>query len=135
MLWIGICVGVVTLAYGLISQFVLESAGDSSDMLNGMFSGFGAVLIVMGLIALIRDRLISDEKRVLEENRMNDERNHQILGKACVVSTVASVLCLGVMAFLFVALGYPVPSYISVGGMYVILITLLISTRLYAKKM
>ena len=133
--WISSLVGLITALYGVLSTFVFGIEGHTNDMLNGMFSGFGTVLFLAGIILFIRDKTITDEKRKLDEIEANDERNRQITAKSCVVGTITAMICLGVMAFLFVAIDYRVPSYISIGSMYIILGSLGISKLIYTKKM
>ena len=133
--WITSLAGLISALYGISSTFVFSVEENTNETLNGMLSGLGSVLFIIGVVLFIRDKFISDEKRKLEEIEAGDERNQQIIGKICIVGTITAILCFSVMAFLFVAIEYRIPSYISIGAMYVMLFSLSIAKMVYTKKM
>jgi len=104
-------------------------------MLMGMFIGFGAALFVVGVIGLIRLRLMPAEKRRQMEIEKNDERNNMIHAFTFQATAIAAMFCMAVMAFLFIGLGYTVPANIVAGAIYVVLFTMIIASRVYRKKM
>ena len=134
-LWILMVVGIISLIFGLITYYVQPNGADNFETLMGMFIGFGAALFVVGVIGLIRLRLMPAEKRRQIEIENNDERNKMIHAFTFQAMAIAAMLCLSVMAFLFNGLGYTVPADIVAGAIYVVLLTMIIASRVYRKKM
>ena len=134
-LWIFTGVGLVSLIFGLITYYVQPDSADNSDILMGMFVGLGAAVVVAGVIGLIRLRLISAEKRQQLEIEKNDERNRMIHAFTFQAMAIVSMLCMAVMAFLFIGLGYSVPANIVAGAIYLVFLTMIIASRVYRKKM
>ena len=68
-------VGLVSLAFGILAYLLpsAEARPHHLDTLFGMFSGFGAGLAAVALFKLIRDRLISPQKREQEEIGKQDD--------------------------------------------------------------
>ena len=134
-LWIFTVVGLVSLLFGLITYLVQPNGTDNFNTLMGMFIGFGAALFVTGVIGLIRLQLMPAEKRRQMEIEKNDERNKMIRAFTFQATAIAAMLCMAVMAFLFNGLGYTVPANIVAGAMYAVLLTMVIASRFYRKKM
>jgi hypothetical protein len=127
--------GAVIAAFGVYAQLTLTEAEHNLNMLSGMFTGFGAVLLVFGGWRFIRRRLVSPEVLQQEEIERSDERNRMISMLAASVSYAVLQGLLAVMAFLFVALGYPLPGLIAAGAMCLSALTLLLATRHYRRKL
>jgi len=123
------------LLFGLITYYVQPDGADNFDTLMGMFVGFGAALFVVGVIGLIRLRLMPAEKRHQMEIEKNDERNKMIHAFTFQAMAIVAMLCMAVMAFLFNGLGYTVPANIVAGAIYLVLLTMIIASRVYRRKM
>ena len=130
-----ILVGAVSCIFGWVAHTTLPEDAHSLNMLMGMFTGAGAAFVAIGAVMLIRLAVISPGKLKLKQIEQSDERNVQITKSACAVAAMAATILFAVMAFVFVGLGYPVPSYIAMGGMYVQLLVLAIARRYYSRKM
>lgn len=130
-----IIVGIISLAFGVLTFGTLSKDDHDLSMLMGMFSGMGSAFIVMGIIFLIRIKIISPEKLKQEAIEQSDERNIQILRASFSTGNTVAIVLLAIMAFVFVWLGYRVPSFISIGAIYVDAIATLISYNYYSKKM
>jgi len=135
VLWVMVAVGIVSAAFGIVKYRFLPDDAHNLSMLTGMFTGLGSALSFSGLFLLVRQWFTPAEKRRQEEIERNDERNQLITALAFQASAIVSILCMGVMAFVFVGLGYPIPAYIVIGGLYVQLAAMLLAKRIYLKKM
>jgi hypothetical protein len=133
--WIFIAVGVVSLVFGILSTLKFSGNNDNLSMLEGMFSGFGFGMFLVGLVMWIRLKLTPPEKLKQEEIERKDERNQQILRSAYSVSNAAAIGIFAVLAFIFAGLGYKIPAIICVGGMYVQVLTFYIAFRYFRTKM
>lgn len=130
-------VGLVSLAFGILAYLLpsAEARPHHLDTLFGMFSGFGAGLAAVALFKLIRDRLISPQKREQEEIGKQDERTIAVIRAAYTVGFFAGAAMLVVLIFLFTYLDYRLGSYLCLGALYVQMIAFLIANRVYDKKM
>lgn len=133
--WAFIFVGAISLVFGIVAHNNLPEDVHHLDMLMGMFSGAGAALVGIGIVQLIRLKLMPAEKLKREEIELKDERNVQLLQISFTISSVAATILLAIMAFLFVGLNYQVPAYICIAAVYLQLIVFLIVHRHYSKKM
>ncbi|MDR1157794.1 MAG: hypothetical protein LBK75_05725 [Oscillospiraceae bacterium] len=127
--------GAVIAAFGVYAQLTLTEVEHNMNMLFGMFTGFGVALLVSSGWRLIRRRLASPEALQREEIEHSDERNRMIAMLAASVSYAVSQGFLAVMAFLFVAIGYPLPGLIAAGALCLSALTLLLATRHYRRKL
>lgn len=84
---------------------------------------------------LIRLRVVSPEKLELERIEKNDERSIQIRGMAFTVSSNVATWLFAALAFVFLWLGYPVPTMLCIGAMYIQFIVLLVSMRIIGKRL
>jgi hypothetical protein len=130
-----ILAGAISLAFGIINAIDLPESEHDLNMLMGMFTGVGAALIAIGVIRLVRLRLVSPEKLKQGRIEQTDERNVQILRIAYTYACVASTVLFAVMAFLFVYLGYRTPAFISIGALYIQILVFFIASAYYRKKM
>ena len=98
-----------------------------------LFFGFG-IIAVAGFM-LVRSKVVSPQKLMQEEIEREDERNIAISRAAGLAGFFAGVGLFAVLAFVFMGLGYRVPSFVCVGGIYVLVAGYLVARRVYAKKM
>ncbi len=129
-------IGIVTGAFGALGMFVIEvEHSHAYDMLMGMFTGFGATLAVIGIVGFLVLLFMPSDKLKQKEIEEKDERNIAITNAAGTVGYFAAAGCCLVMAFLFIGLGYILPSFVAIGSMYVSVIAVLIAKACYKKKM
>ncbi len=126
-----VIVGIVTLIFSVTIYKNILDAPHNVHMLMGMFTGLGGAFTVVGFVKLIRHKRTSAEKLKEEEIELNDERNIQILRIAYSVSSKVATILFILMAFTFVWLNYIIPALISIGAMYIQLLTFLISHRYF----
>lgn len=127
--------GMVSLVFGVVGYQNQIMESHSGNMLLGMFSGFGGALVVASIVNLLRYKFSSAERLKEEEINAKDERNLLILKTSFSYTYGVSTVLLGVMAFVFVGLGYPVPSFIVVGAIWVQVIAFFLIHTYLNKKM
>lgn len=128
-------VGVVSLLFGIFGIYKNPAASGNEARLLGMFTGFGAAWIVVGIVFLLRSKYMSKEKLKQEEINLKDERNIQIYRAAYTNANFACMIIFALMAFVFVGLGYQVPGIIAVGALWVQAAVFLVSVFYFNKKM
>lgn len=133
--WIMVAVGIVSIVFSIYTYIGLPEDEHDLIMLMGMFTGFGAAFLVLGIINVIKTRRMTREQLKQEEIERNDERTVAVNGKAYTVSSIITSVFLAVSAFALVGLGYRVAAYIVIGGLYLQIISLLVATRYFQKRM
>ena len=127
--------GLISLIYGIVAYRLSPESTHHGDRLFGMFTGAGAGLLAVALFTVIRNRLLSPEKREQAEIAQKDERNIAIQRAAFTVAALAGTLLFAILAFVFAALDYKIGSILCMAAMYIQLFTYLIASRILQKKM
>lgn len=128
-------IGIITLIFEGVAEKSIPNNLHHIVMLKGMFFGVSVAFILMGSFRLFQNRRTPAEKLKAKEIEAKDERNIQVLRISySVANTVATVL-FATMAFLFVGLNYIVPALISLGAMYIQILTFFIAHKYYNSKM
>lgn len=130
-----ILVGVITSIFGVVFEINLPDDAHNLSMLAGMFTGLGGAFAAVGIIRLIRYKRTTPEKLKQEEIELKDERNVQILRISHTVASTTATILFAVMAFVFVWLDYRIPAFISIGAMYIQVLTFFITNKYYNRKM
>ena len=130
-----IITGAASFLFGLLSFLIGKPESSTVNTLLGMFTGFGAGIMGVAIYQLIRAKVVSKEKLEQEEIEKWDERNIAIIRAAATAAYYAAVLLMAIMVFLFMGLVYRVPSYICLGGLYVLIGVFLAARKVLEKKM
>ena len=130
-----LCMGAVSFLFGLLMFLIVKPDGHAANTLMGMFTGFGAGILGVAVTRLIRQKVVSKEKLEQEEIERQDERNIAIMRAAGLVGFYTAIGLFAVLVFLFMGLGYTVPSYICLAAMYVMVAVAWIARWKLAKKM
>lgn len=130
-----LALGIVSFAYGLLTFFIIQPEGRAFNTLLGMFTGFGAGIIAVAVAYTIRSKRMSAEELEQQEIERNDERNIAIYRAASTVGLVVAMAAFLVLAFVLMGMGYRVPSFLCIGGMYVTLLSMFIARKVLQKKM
>lgn len=130
-----IVVGMVTLLFGGIAYKGISNDTHNIAMLKGMFFGLGVAFTTIGLLKLIQNKRTPVDKLKAKEIESKDERNIQILRISYSISNMVATILFATMAFLFVALNYIIPAFISLGAMYIQLLIFFIAHKYYNSKM
>lgn len=130
-----ILVGIIPLVFGLVAYKTISGDTHNIAMLKGMTAGLGGAFTAIGCIKLFQNKMSPSEKLKAREIEAKDERNIQILRISySIANTVATILFVA-MTFLFIGLNYIVPAFISLGAMYIQVISFFIANKYYNKKM
>lgn len=127
--------GIVSFLFGLLTFLIGKPEGHSINTLLGMFTGFGAGIIGVAVWMTVREKVLPKEKLEQEKIEQQDERNIAISRAAGLVTFYAAILIFAVLIFLFMGLGYTVPSYICLGAMYVLVGVALVARRVLSARM
>ena len=130
-----IILGAVSFLFGLLGFLLMKPESSTFNTLLGMFTGFGAGIMGVAIYQLIRSKMVSQEKLEQEEIERWDERNIAIVRAAATAAYYAAILLIAVLIFLFMGLGYKVPSYICLGALYVLVAVFFIARKILEKKM
>lgn len=128
-------VGIATLIFCGITYKSMSSDTHNLVMLNGMFFGVGVAFTAMGLFKLILNKRTPAEKLKAKEIEAKDERNIQILRISYSVANTLAIILFATMAFLFMGLDYIIPAFISLGAMFIHLLSVFIALKYYNRKM
>ncbi|MBP3646644.1 MAG: hypothetical protein J6K55_09495 [Clostridia bacterium] len=130
-----LCLGIVSFLFGLLSFLIGKPEGHSLNTLLGMFTGFGAGIMGVAIWGMIREKVVSREKLEQEKIELQDERSIAIMRAAGLAAFYAAIAIFAVLIFLFMGLGYTVPSYICLGAMYLMVAVAWIARKVFEKKM
>lgn len=122
-------IGVALIVSGILVNYFL----DSSKYL-GFGSGLGSAFIAIGIMNLILLKVQKPE--VLKQQQINekDERNIKIREKSAYATFYITMFGLTVVELIFVLLDYVIPGFIVMGLLFIHIISLLLYTAHYSKK-
>ena len=127
--------GAASFLFGLLTFLIVKPETSSMNTLMGMFTGFGAGIMGVAIWQTIRAKVVSKEKLEQEEIEKWDERNIAIIRASATAAYYAAILLIAILIFVFMGLGNRVPSYIFLGGMYVLVGVFFIARKVLEKKM
>ena len=130
-----VILGAASFLFGLLSFLIGKPESSSANTLMGMFTGFGAGIMGVAIWQMIRAKVVSKEKLEQEEIDKWDERNISITRASATAAYYAAILLMAVLIFLFMGMGYKAPSYICLGGLYVLVGVFFIARKVLEKKM
>ena len=127
--------GAASFLFGLLTFLIGKPESQTTNTLMGMFTGFGAGIMGVAIWQTIRAKVVSKEKLEQEEIEKWDERNIAITRASATVGYYAAILLMAVLIFVFMGLGYSTPSYLCLGGLYVLACVFLFARKVLEKKM
>lgn len=130
-----VILGAASFLFGLLTFLIVKPESSSMNTLMGMFTGFGAGIMGVAIWQTIRAKVVSKEKLEQEEIDQQDERNIAIIRAAGTAAYYAAILMMALLIFLFMGLGYRAPSYICLGGLYVLVGVFFVARKVLEKKM
>ena len=92
------CVGAI-MVFNTIRAFLADTPADHfSDFMSGYYTGFGAALLVVGIVMAIRSwMLLRDPDKMREaEIKANDERSLYITAKAASYALPCSIIAMAI---------------------------------------
>lgn len=135
MTTVAFAVGIASFLFGLLGYTIVKPDGQAINTFLGMLTGFGAGIILVAAFKTIRAKVVSKEKLEQEAIEKQDERNVAITHAAGLASFYVGIALISILCFLFMLLGYAVPSYICLAGLYVLAGSFLIARRVIGKRM
>ncbi len=130
-----VVLGIVSILLGVLGMYLIQPEEHNLSRLFGMITGAGTGVLLVAAVLTIRARVIGQEKCEQEEIDRQDERNGTLPRFAGLVGYFTAVALLAVLAFLFVALGYAVPSCFCIGSLYLLALTGFIARKVLEKRM
>lgn len=130
-----VAVGIITVVFGAISYKSIPNNIRHIAMLKGMFFGLGISFTAVGSFKLIQGKITPKSKLKAKEIEAKDERNIQIMRISYSAANFVAIVLFALMAFLFVGFNYIIPAIISLGAMYIQILTIFIAYKYYNKKM
>jgi hypothetical protein len=127
-------IGFILFLLGLASQFSYIALAPGNDMFHGLLCGMGGGMFIVGIIMLVRNRLMSPQKRREEEIGMKDERNIAVYRAAMSVAYVGAMILFLVMVVAFIWLRFTVPALIAAGASVAVVIIFLVAYVVLNKK-
>ena len=115
----------------VLSRFFNEAV---DIRLLDFIAGFGIAIMLVGLFFMLYNRYSSDGEKQYEIDK-NDERNIRIKEKAAYSSWYATFAIFGIIAMVFLFLGFQLCAWITVGGVVLHRVFLEIFKAIYKKKM
>lgn len=132
---VALVVGGASFLFGLLGFLIIQPDGKTINTFLGMLTGFGAGIIFVAVYKTIRARVVSKEKLEQEKIEKQDERSVAINHAAGLVGCYVGIVLFCVLCFLFMLLGYTVPSYICLAALYVLAGAVAIARRVISGRM
>lgn len=128
--------GIIIFVVGLLLKFLIPASDTALQALPFVLTGFGAGIIGVGVVNIFRIRMIDSNPKKAKQYEINekDERNIRIREKAGYVTWYTSLFVLSTISLTFVVLNYIVASFISLGALFIHIISLFVYIYIYNKK-
>lgn len=126
-------IGIITMALGLYGEFAVDIM--LPDKMLGVYTGFGAGLLGVAAVLILRNRQIMKDEAKLTAYRIknSDERNQAIAGKAFSIAALVLLIAMylgGLVGGLF----YPILVDVMLYGVCLFLISYLIAWKVLDKR-
>jgi uncharacterized membrane protein len=130
-------VGIISLAVGIALRYIFPEAGGIPESLPHILSGFGAGIMGVGVVFIIRKRSIENNPQKAKEYEINekDERNIQINEKAGYATWYVTLFTLAVLSLAFLIMDNMTACLLSLSVLLVHKISLMICVSIFKKKL
>lgn len=128
--------GIIIFVIGLLLKFLIPVSDGVLKTLPFVLTGFGAGIIGVGVVNIIRKRVIDNNPQKAKQYEIDekDERNIQIREKAGYATWYTSLFMLSAISLTFVVLDYKVAVFISLGALFIHIISLFVYIYIYNRK-
>lgn len=128
--------GIIIFVVGLLLKLLFPASDGVLYTLPFVLNGFGAGIIGVGVANIIRKRMFDNnpQKAKQYEINENDERNIRIREKAGYATWYTTLLIMSAITMTFLILDYKVACFISLGAMFIHVISLFVYIYIYNKK-
>lgn len=128
--------GIIIFVVGLLLKFLIPASDGALQALPFVLTGFGAGIIGVGVVNIFRKRMIDNNPQKAKQYEINekDERNIRIREKAGYATWYTTLFMLSAISLTFVVLDYKVAGFISLGALFIHIISLFVYIHIYNKK-
>jgi hypothetical protein len=128
--------GIIIFVVGLLLKFLIPASDGALQALPFVLTGFGAGIIGVGVVNIFRKRMIDNNPQKAKQYDINekDERNIRIREKAGYATWYTTLFVLSAISLTFAVLDYKVASFISIGALFIHIISLFLYIYIYNKK-
>ena len=129
-------IGIIIFAVGLLLKILIPASDGALHSLPFVLSGFGSGIIGVGVANILRKRTLDNDPQKAKQYEINenDERNIRIREKAGYATWYTTLLMLSVISLTFVVLDYKVVCFISLGALFIHIISLYVYISIYNRK-
>lgn len=129
--------GIIVFVAGLLLKILIPASDGALHTLPFVLSGFGSGIIGVGVANILRKRTIDNNPQKAKQYEINekDERNIRIREKAGCATWYTTLLMLSVISLTLVVLDYKVAGFISIGALFIHIISLYVYINIYNKKL
>ena len=128
--------GIIIFVVGLLLKNLIPASDGALHTLPFVLTGFGSGIVGVGVVSILRKRTIENDPQKAKQYEINenDERNIQIREKAGYATWYTTLFMLAAISMTFVVLDYKVAGFISLGALFIHIISLYVYINIYNKK-
>ena len=128
--------GIIVFVVGILLKFLFPASDGALHTLPFVLNGFGAGIVGVGVVTVLRKKVIDNDPQKAKQYEINekDERNIRIREKAGYATWYTTLFVLSAVSLIFVVLEYNVACFISLGALFIHIISLFVYIRKYDKK-
>ena len=129
--------GVAAFALGLLLRSLFPVANGAMQSLSFVLIGFGSGIIGVGIATLFRQRILMEhpEKAKQQEIDEKDERNVRLREKAGYATWYITMFVLAALSMAFVVMNLAIACWLTLGALFVHIISFFVCIGSYSKKM
>lgn len=128
--------GIIVFVIAILLKVLMPDAEGPLESLPYVLSGFGSGIIGVGVVCIIRKRKIEQdpEKAKQYEIAEKDERNIKLREKAGYASWYISLFTMAILSMVFVIFDYKMACWLTMGALFIHVISLFVFIAIYDKK-
>ncbi len=130
-------VGVAAFAIGLLLKSFFPEANGAMQSLSFVLIGFGSGIIGVGIASLWRQRTLKDHPEKVKQMEIDekDERNVRLREKAGYATWYVTMFVLAALSMAFVVMDLAIACWLTLGALFVHIISFFVCIGRYNKKM
>lgn len=126
--------GILIFVIGLLLKFLIPETNGSWQ---SVITGFGAGIVGVGIAGIFRQKMIEKDPKKAKQYEIaeKDERNIRLREKAGYATWYITLFMLGILSLVFVMLDYKLQSFLTIGVLFIHIISLFVYIIIYNKKL
>ena len=130
-------VGIVIFAIGLLLNFIVAESDGISQSLTSVLIGLGAGITGGGVAGILLKKTLKNNPEKVKEYEIaeKDERNVRLREKAGYSAWYISVFMLAILSLIFLIFDYKLPCFITIGALFVQILSLFVFIYIYNKRL